>query len=67
MRVLPSCGAEHLPCSVKIDDKNAKPDEKVGPRECQMNAVVNPAAIIAMLASASLRADRKAAWVSDPL
>ena len=45
----------------------ARPTTMSGQGECQTNAVTRPAAMIATLAMASLRADRNAALVRPPL
>lgn len=44
-----------------------KPTSRSGHADCHRNAVTSPAAMIAMLAKASLRADRNAALIRLPL
>ena len=63
---LPPRRFPHLPRRVGIHGGDAEADEQVRPGRGGMNAVSGPAAMIATLARASLRADRKAALVRLP-
>ena len=63
---LVSCSNIHLPCGVQIHKKMTTPTIRSGHND-RVRAVATPAAMIATLATASFRADRKAARVRLPL
>ena len=63
--VLPARGAEYLAGGAGIERGDAQPDDQIRPSR-GANAVTTPAATIAILASASLRAERNAALLRLP-